>query len=121
MTTAKMPDKFYEELEPLLPEQPAIGRRGGRPPIPNRIVVNVIWFVLVTGSRLADVPLEMGCSGRTGHRQLEAWELFGVSGQRHLRLLERQRQSHKLNHSVVIVDGTIVPAFGGSEQLVRAP
>ena len=64
MADARMPDEFFDELSPFLPAEKPVGRRGGRPPIPHRIVVKVIWFVLVTGCRWEDVPLELGCSGR---------------------------------------------------------
>jgi len=38
----------------------------------------VIWFVLTTGARWEGVPLELGCSGRTAHRRLRAWEEAGI-------------------------------------------
>jgi transposase len=57
----------------LPPERP-VGPKGGRPRIGHRVVLKVIWFVLVTGCRREDVPHEMGCSGRTAHRRLRAWE-----------------------------------------------
>ena len=49
MADARMPGEFFDELSPFLPAEKPVGRRGGRPRIPHRIVVKVIWFVLVTG------------------------------------------------------------------------
>lgn len=69
MADARMPDEFFEKLSPFLPAEKSAGRRSGRPPIPHRVVVKVIWFVLVTGCRWEDVPLELGCSERTAHRR----------------------------------------------------
>ncbi len=61
-----MPDEFFGEIKPFPPPEKPPGPYGGRPPIGHWIVLKVIWFVLVTGCRWEDVPLEMGCSGRTG-------------------------------------------------------
>jgi len=68
MALAELPREFFEELEPLLPPEKPMTRRGGRPRVPHEIVMNVIWFVLVTGCRREDAPRTPGCSGRTAHR-----------------------------------------------------
>ena len=57
-----------------LPPEKVVGPEGGRPSISHRVVVRVIWFVLASGYRWQDVPQEMGCSGRTAHRRLQAYE-----------------------------------------------
>ena len=73
---------------------------GGRPLIPHRIVLQVIWFVLVTGCRWEDVPLELGCSGRTGHRRVRLWEEEGIWDRLHADLLRLLRQADKLDPKV---------------------
>ena len=65
----------------------------------------VIWFVLATGNRWADVPGEIGCSGRRAHRRLRAWEEAGVWDRLHADLLRLLRQADKVDLDVVIVDG----------------
>ncbi len=75
---ATMPEEFYEEAKDLLPPEPPPGPKGGRPRVPNRIILKVWWFVLVSGVRWQDVPNELGCSGRTAHRRLEEWEEKGI-------------------------------------------
>jgi transposase len=121
MANASLPPEMYEEIEPLLPEEKPVGPKGGRPRIPHWIVMKIIWYVLVTGCRWEDVPAELGCSGRTAHRRLEQWELMGIWGQLHRRLLELLNRQHKLNLNVVIVDGVTVRAFGGGENTGPSP
>ena len=116
MATATMPDCFYEEVEPLLPTLKQLGPLGGRPPITHYVVMKVIWFVLVTGCRWEDVPKEMGCSGRTGHRRLEKWEKLGIWDKIHMHMLELLKKAGQLDLETVCVDGVNVRAFGGGDQ-----
>jgi transposase len=121
MAQARMPDEFYDLLSHHLPPDQPVGPRGGRPRIANRVVMNVLWFVLATGCRWEDVPPEMGCSGRTAHRRLRLWEGLGVWDRLHADLLRLLRQADKLDPDVVIVDGVIVRAFGGGEDTGPSP
>jgi len=121
MASATMPEEFYDiVLHHLPPEQP-VGSRGGRPRIGNRVVMRVIWFVLVTGTRWEDIPRELGCSGRTAHRRLRAWEEAGVWDHLHVDLLRLLREADKLDADTVIVDGVTVRAHGGGEATGPSP
>lgn len=117
MADANMPDDFYDLVSHHLPpEPPAGGPAGGRPRVGHRVVMRVIWYVLVTGCRWADVPLELGCSGRTAHRRLELWERMGLWDRLHADLLRLLRRADKLDPDTVIVDSVTLRAFGGGEQ-----
>src|SRR6202161_4146446 len=115
MATAHMPDNFYDIVQHHLPPEKPVGPLGGRPAIGNRIVMRVIWFVLATGNRWADVPNELGCSGRTAHRRLQSWEEAGIWDRLHADLLRLLRQANKLDPTLVVVDGVMVRAFGGGD------
>ncbi len=115
MTTAHMPEEFYEELLPHLPPEQPVGPQGGRPRVAHRVVMKVIWYVLVMGCRWEDVPAEMGCSGRTAHRRLRAWETLGIWDRLHAHLLALLRKAGALELETVVVDSVIVRAFGGGE------
>ena len=65
MADARIPEDFFEMVVPLLPPETPPGAQGGRRAIAHHTVLKVIWFVLVTGCRWKDVPLEMGCCGET--------------------------------------------------------
>jgi transposase len=116
-----MPDDFYDLVSHHLPPEQPVGPQGGRPRIRHCIVVKIIWFVLATGSRWEDVPAEMGCSGRTAHRRLRAWEELGIWDRLHADLLRLLRQADKLDPDVVIVDAVLIRAFGGGEQTGPSP
>ena len=121
MASSRMPEEFYQELEPKLPPEEPVGRQGGRPRVPHHVVMRVIWYVLATGCRWEDVPLELGCSGRTAHRRLRHWEELGIWDRLHLHLLELLRRAGELEHETVVVDAVIVRAFGGGEATGPSP
>lgn len=121
MAISRMPDEFFDLVSHHLPPEPTVGPLGGRPPILHRIVMKVIWFVLATGSRWADVPLELGCSGRTAHRRLRVWEAAGIWDRIHADLLKLLRAADKFDPETVIVDSVILRAFGGGEETGPSP
>lgn len=114
MATAHMPDAFFDLVaHHLPPEPPPVGPRGGRPWIGHRVALRAIWFVLATGCRWEDVPRELGCSGRTAHRRLRAWEELGVWDRLHADLLGLLKRAGQLDTDTAVVDGVLVRAFGG--------
>jgi transposase len=121
MATARMPEEFYDQVAHHLPPEQPVGPNGGRPPIPHRKVLRVIWFVLATGCRWEDVPAEMGCSGRTAARRLRAWEALGVWDRLHVDLLGALKRAGKLDADTVVIDGATVRAFGGGEATGPSP
>lgn len=78
MADACMPEKFYELAVPMLPPEKEIGPKGGRPPKTHHTVLKVIWFVLATGCRWKDVPIETGCCGETARSRMQSWEAAGI-------------------------------------------
>ena len=118
---ARMPEEFFTELQPYLPPEKPVGPRGGRPRIGHRIVMKVLWLVLATGCRWADVPLELGCSGRTAHRRLRAWEEQGVWDMLHLHFLMALKKVGVLDPHIAIIDSVLVRAFGGGEATGPSP
>lgn len=115
MASSRMPDEFMEVLEPLIPPDEPVGPSGGRPRVLNRIVLPVIWYVLTSGVRWADILPAMGCSGRTAHRRLQTWQRLGVWDALHAKLLELLNAKGKLDLEVVAIDSTMVPAPGAGD------
>ncbi|QDV71904.1 transposase [Botrimarina mediterranea] len=116
MVASRMPEEFFVELKAHLPPVLRAGPRGGRPRVAHRTVMKVLWWVLATGSRWEEVPPVMGCSGRTAHRSLRAWEELGVWDRLHMYLLRRLRKAGELEHATVVVDSVTVRAFGGGDR-----
>ena len=121
MADARLPEEFYELVSHHLPPEQPVGPKGGRPRLAHRVVLKVIWFVLVSGCRWQDVPVEMGCSGRTAHRRLQQWEELGIWDRLHADLLRLLRQADKLDPDLAIVDSVLVRAFGGGEETGPSP
>jgi transposase len=121
MAHAHLPDAFYDLVAHHLPPERPVGPKGGRPRVPHRIALKVIWFVLVSGCRWEDVPPEMGCSGRTAQRRLRRWEELGIWDRLHADLLRLLRQAGKLDPDVAVVDSVYVRAFGGGEATGPSP
>lgn len=121
MASAHMPDEFFDTFaHHLTPEQP-VGPKGGRPRVGRRSVIRVIWFALTTGARWEDVLEELGCSGRTAHRRLRAWEEAGIWDRLHADLLRLLKKAAKLDPDTVIIDGVTVRTFGGGETTGPSP
>jgi transposase len=118
---AQMPDRFYEFAKKHLPKEKPIGKKGGRPPICHRIILNVIWFVEVTGCRWKDVPTQMGCSGESARTRLRDWEEVGIWDAIHLELLGLLRKLGVLDPSIVIIDSTQTRAVGGGDETGPSP
>jgi transposase len=121
MATAHMPDEFFDAVAHHLPPEQPVGPKGGRPRVGHRTALRVIWFVLTAGTRWEDVPAELGCSGRTAHRRLRAWEEAGVWDRLHADLLRLLKKADKLDTDTVIIDGVTVRAFGGGDQTGPSP
>ena len=121
MADARMPDEFFDTLAHHLPPEQPVGPLGGRPRVDHRTAVRVIWFVLTTGSRWEDVPAELGCSGRTAHRRLRAWQEAGTWDRLRADLLRLLKRAGKLDLGTVIVDGVTVRAFGGGDATGPSP
>jgi transposase len=121
MATAHMPDEFFDAVAHHLPPEQPVGPKGGRPRVGHRTALRVIWFVLTAGTRWEDVPPELGCSGRTAHRRLRAWEEAGIWDRLKADLLGLLKRAGKLDLDTVIIDGVTVRAFGGGEATGPSP
>ncbi len=121
MANARMPEEFFDTVVHHLPPEQPVGPKGGRPRVDHRTVIRVFWFVLTTVARWEDVPAELGCSGRTAHRRLRAWEEAGIRDRLHADLLRLLKEEGKLDTDTLIVGGVTVRAFGGGEATGPSP
>jgi transposase len=72
----RLPDELWQKVEPLLPKYRS-SRKGGRPRLPVRQVMNGIFYVLRTGCQWKAAPPEFG-SGSSLHRYFQDWVRRGV-------------------------------------------
>lgn len=108
-------DELWELIQPLAPPEPP-RRKGGRPRIPDRLVLNGVLFVLKTGIAWEDLPQELGWgSGMTCWRRLRDWQEAGVWDAIHRVLLERLQAAGRVDWDRAVLDSASVRAvFGGA-------
>jgi transposase len=121
MAFTLVPDRLWNEIEPLLPPEPA-KPKGGRPRVPDRACLTGIVYVLRTGMAWRLVPAELGCgSGVTCWRRLREWTAAGVWPRIHHKLLGVLGRRGKLDASRGVMDSASVRAVLGGDTLARTP
>jgi transposase len=83
---AEVPDALWARIEPLIPPERA-KPKGGRPPVPSRVVMAGILYRLKTGCQWKALPNDFG-SGSTCHLRFQKWVRLGVFADIHRELLE---------------------------------
>ena len=110
-------DGLWRLIEPLLPPRPEPKGPGGRPRHEDRKCLDLLVYMLRTGVPWRAMPSSAGFpSGITVWRRLCEWQDAGVWEKLHRLLLERLRESDKIDFSRVSVDSSIVRAIGAGEK-----
>jgi transposase len=116
MSKELVSEQLWQIVEPLLPTEPP-NARGGRPRVPDRVVLSGIIFVLKSGIPWRMLPKEMGYgSGVTCWRRLRDWQKAGVWRRLHRALLDWLGRSGKVDWSRASLDSASVPAKRGAKQ-----
>jgi len=106
----ELTDEQWARIKPLLPPK----RQGrGRPRADDRAVLNGILYVLRAGCPWEEVPLRYG-SPATCWRRLRGWESDGTWERIWQTLLQSLDEQGRLEWSKAFLDGSFVPAIGGS-------
>jgi transposase len=106
-------DELWNRLAPLFPAPPP-RPKGGRPPVPDRVALTGILFVLRSGLQWELLPKEMGCSGMTCWRRLRDWQIAGLWQRLWQSLLDELGQADAIEWQRAMVDSSSVRAiFGG--------
>ena len=114
-------DELWKVVSPLIPKH-VPSRKGGHPPVNDRVCLTGILFVLKTGIPWEDFPHEMGCCGMTLWNRLRDWQKAGVWQKIHELLLARLRGDDRIDFSRVIVDsGSVRAVLGGIKQAQILP
>lgn len=117
MSKPLVSDALWERIEPLIPKHHSPTKKGGRPPVDDRVALTGILFVLKTGIPWEDLPQEMGCgSGMTCWRRLRDWQAAGVWDRLHEMLLAELNAADKIDWSRATVDSGSMRAVGGGQK-----
>jgi transposase len=115
MAKPLLSDDLWDAIEPLLPvHEPS--PKGGRPPVPHRVALNGILFVLKTGIQWEDLPPEMGCCGMTCWRRLRDFHAAGVWDTLHQVFLDALHEADQIDWSRAVIDSASVRAVGGGRR-----
>ncbi len=104
-------DEFWGRIEPLIPVRPR-SRLGGRPRVPDRVVMAGILYRLRTGCQWKAIPRQFG-SGSTCHLRFKEWVVAGVFERIHVQLLKYYDQELGVELDWSSLDGAIVKAPKG--------
>jgi len=121
MSRTVLPPELWDRIKDLLPEPKSPSPEGGRPPVPNRIALEGILFVLRTGIPWEYLPSGFGCSGMTCWRRLRDWQAAGIWSRLHLMLLRELQEADKIDWSRALIDSSHVRALGGGEETGPSP
>ncbi len=117
MSTPKrlVSDELWRIVEPLLPSDPSKSK-GGRPRVPNRVVLEGIVLVLKSGIPWRMLPAELGYgSGVTCWRRLRDWQKAGVWRRLHRVLLDELGKAGLIDWSRGNLARPASPRKGGEE------
>lgn len=122
MSKLLVTDELWSLVEPLVPKH-APSPKGGHPPVPDRVCLTGIVFVLKTGIGWEDFPHEMGCprkGGMTLWNRLHDWHAAGVWHQLHALLLAELNQADQIDWGRAAVDSSSVRAVHGGKKRATA-
>jgi transposase len=111
-------DELWELIEPLIPvHQKKIHPLGcHRPRVPDRQVLNGIFFVLRTGCQWKALDATSICKGSTAHARFQEWESKGFFVQLWQAALCSYDELEGLDWSWLALDGAMTKAPLGGEK-----
>ena len=110
-TKRVLSDADWERIRPLLPEV-APSPRGGRPRVSDRECLEGVLWVLRTGARWRDIPVDLP-SGSTCWRRLQVWSGEGVLEKVHAALVNDLDRIGGLDLSELMTDATFLRSRKG--------
>jgi transposase len=107
----QLSDEQWFVIEDLFPWQPP-SRAGGRPPVPPRVVLEALLWLLRIGGRWPDLP-DWAPSESTCRRRLAEWTERGLLCEVWTRLVEIADELGEIDWEHLIADGTFCRAKKG--------
>lgn len=110
-------DELWSRVEPLLPKHKNRHRfGGGRPRVPDRVVLRAILFVLRTGSQWSALDATGICSHATAHRRFQEWCRRGIFKKLWKHALEEYDDLKGIEWRWQAMDGAMTKAPLGGEK-----
>lgn len=116
----RVPDAMWERIGPLVPAPGKVHRfGGGAPRVPDRVVLDAIFFVMRTGCQWHALDATGLCSGSTAHRRFQEWEQAGFFDALWVAALEDYENSVGIDWSWMSIDGSMGKARWEAEVRAR--
>lgn len=113
-TRRVLTDEQWRRIAPHLPKHPP-SPKGGRPRVDDRECLEGILWLLRTGSRWQDMPVDLP-SGSTCWRRLQEWAADGVLEDIHAILIGELDELGKLDLDELLGDATFIRAKKGATE-----
>ena len=111
-TKRLLTDEQWQRLAPHLPRHPP-SPKGGRPRADDRACLEGILWLLRTGARWQDIPVDLP-SGSTCWRRLQEWATEGVLEEIQAVLIDELDGLSKLDFAELLADATFIRAKKGA-------
>lgn len=111
-TKRMLTDDQWGRIAPHLPDHPP-SPKGGRPRADDRACLEGILWLLRTGARWQDIPVDLP-SGSTRWRRLREWALGGVLEEVQAVLIDELGERGRLDFGELLADATFIRAKKGA-------
>ena len=117
MTKRLLTNEQWQRVAPHLPQHPP-STLGGRPRACDRDCLEGILWLLRTGARWQDIPVDLP-SGSTCWRRLQEWAGLGVLQQIHGLLVQELGELGQLDLEELFADATFIRAKKGARMSAK--
>jgi len=111
-TKRMLADDQWERIAPYFPEHPP-SPKGGRPRADDRECLEGILWLIRTGSRWQDIPVDLP-SGSTCWRRLQEWAGDDILPEIHAVLIEELTELGAIDFEELLADATFIRAKKGA-------
>ena len=116
-TKRMLTDEQWGRIAPHFPEHPP-SPKGGRPRADDRECLEGVLWLLRTGARWQDIPVDLP-SGSTCWRRLREWAGEGVLEDVQAVLIEQLGELGRLDLKELLADATFIRAKKGAERSAK--
>jgi transposase len=116
-TKRVLTNEQWERVAPHLPDHPP-SPKGGRPRADDRACLEGILWLLRTGARWQDIPVDLP-SGSTCWRRLQEWASEGILEKVQAALVEQLHELGRVSLSELFADATFIRAKKGGWRSAR--
>jgi transposase len=116
-TKRQLTDAQWKRIAPLFPVHPP-SPKGGRPRADDRECLEGILWLLRSGARWQDIPVDLP-SGSTCWRRLQEWASEEVLAELQALLIEELHELGRVDFDELLADATFIRAKKGGWKSVR--